>query len=93
MKSGGEKGMGMEVDFPARIVRIGEIEEGGDELDEGSREIETSRCDARMEKLIKSQPPLDVARVVASEIVLSSSFLCNQVLNLHREMNKTKWME
>lgn len=89
MKSGGEKGMGMEVDFPARIVRIGEIEEGGDELDEGSREIETSRCGARMEKLIKSQPPLDVA----SEIVLSSSFLCNQVLNLHREMNKTKWME
>lgn len=92
MKSGGEKGMGMEVDFPARIVRIGEIEEGGDELDEGSREIETSRCGARMEKLIKSQPLLDVARVVASE-VLSSSFLCNQVLNLHREMNKTKWME
>lgn len=51
MKSGGEKGMGMEVDFPARIVRIGEIEEGGDELDEGSKEIETSRCGARMEKL------------------------------------------
>lgn len=87
MKSG-EKGMGMEVDFPARI---GEIEEGGDELDEGSREIETSRCGARMEKLIKS--PLDVTHVVASEIVLSSSFLCNQVLNLHQEMNKTKWME